>query len=353
MKRHLALTLSFMSTLLVQCANPALGAESTGEMGVSTLGWSVYHGDPQEEQDQKLVSKVMPGLLEKHQWAAIDKLAETLRAKKQYARGRTALTGFYDQIEPPSSATEEDWKNRLNDLNEWWKECPDSKTAPAALVNCWASYAWLARGTGYANTVSSESWKVFSERLAKGAEVFEKAKSKKNVCPMLYLYGLRIALGQSWERPEYDKLFAEATKRFPERTDYYFQKALHLQPRWHGGDKEWPEFAAQAANRVGGADGDKLYARIAWSVLGHGLYDNIFTSFPNLQWARIDKGLQALQKEYPDSISTQSIRVRFAMLANQNALAKQLMEKLGKNIDINTWQKKVFFFRTRKELLAK
>lgn len=353
MKRQFGLTFSLLSTLLCSAAYADSAPDVTGFKGVSTLGWTVHHGDPAEEKDEQSLRKTVPDLMSRHQYAALDGLAESIRTKKQYARGRTAISIFYEQLALTESATEEDWKSRLKDLNQWWIQYPDSKTAPAALVDYWAAYAWKARGTGYADTVSADSWQIFSERLAQGAQVFEKAKTKKSVCPKLYSFAQRIALGQSWDRAEYDKLVDEAVKKFPGRSDYYFHQVYYLQPRWHGGATEWADYAGKLADRTGGADGDKLYARLAWSILSFGLYDNIMTEFPNLKWSRIDKGLQAILTEYPDSINTQSIRLRFAILANQNTLAKQLLSKLGKNIDIHTWQKKVYFFKTRAEVLSK
>lgn len=353
MKRHFGLTFSLLSTLLCTQVIAGAAGEISGMKGVSTLGWTVHHGDPDEEKVEKSLSKTVPALMEKHQYAALDSLAESLRSKKQYARGRTAISIFYEQLDLPESATEEDWNTRLKDLNQWWTQYPDSKTAPAALVDHWAAYAWRARGSGYADTVSADGWKVFSERLAQGAQVFEKAKAQKSVCPKLYSFAQRIALGQSWDRAQYDKLVNEAAKKFPGRCDYYFHQVYYLQPRWHGGETEWADYAGKLADRVGGADGDKLYARLAWSILSYGLYDNIMTEFPNLKWSRIDKGFQAILAEYPDSISTQNVRLRFAILANQKPLAKQLLTKLGNNIDIHTWQKKVYFFKTRAELLSK
>ncbi|HEY9680116.1 MAG TPA: hypothetical protein V6C86_00815 [Oculatellaceae cyanobacterium] len=360
MKSHNAFTVNLMSALLLTqfCATKSCASkeseeyEKFGVKGVSTLGWNVHHGDPQEEAQEKVLNKTVPDLMAKHEYAKLDSLAESLRPKRPYARGTTPLGQFYDALELQDSALEDDWPVRLNDLTQWWKQNPNSKTAPAALVQFWAAYAWKARGTGFSDTVTPEGWKLFSERLDKGANVLEQAKAKPDVCSMLYAFGQRIALGQSWDKQKYDQLTNEAVQKFPDRNIYYFNKIYYLQPRWHGGPNEWVDFAEKISNQTGGTNGDKLYAKLVWRILGQGLYENILTEFPTIKWARIDKGLQALQKDYPDSVSVPSVRLRFAILAGQKALAKQILNKLGNNIDIHTWRKKNYFFKTRKELLG-
>lgn len=356
MKRHYACAINFslVSSLLFTPYGLASTNEITGVVGTSTLGWNVSHGDPQSQKDTEMLDKKVPELLSKHQYAALDALASSLRASKvQYPNGHTALYTFYNDIDLPRNATDAEWTNRLNDLNQWWSQYPDSKVAPAALIGYWVNFAWRARGSGYADTVSSQGWKDFKDRLAKGHEVLDKAKSKNDVCPGLYQEGLVVALGQSWEKPQYDELFNVAVKRFPDCNEFYFQKVYYLQPRWHGDDKEWPDFAAKAADKIGGAAGDKLYARMAWYVSELQFYDNMFTEFPNLKWSRVEKGLKVLLKEYPNSVNVQNIYLKLAIEAGQSTLAKQLLVKLGKNIDVAVWRRKAEFFKARDGLLPK
>ncbi len=323
-----------------------------GVIGESTLGWNVSHGYPQAEKDQESLQKKVPAMLAKHQYAALDSLADTLRASKaKYPNGHDALYTFYNQIELPRTAPDQDWTNRLNDLNQWQTQYPDSKVAPAALVAYWVSFAWKARGSGYSNTVKEQGWKNFADRLANGHAVLDKARAKKDACPFLYVQGQVVALGESWKRPEYDKLFEEAIKRFPDSNEFYFQKVYNLQPRWDGGETEWPDFAAKAADKIGGANGDKLYARIAWYISNLGFYDNMFTEFPNLKWSRIDQGMQALLKEYPNSANVQNEYLKLAIQAGKTALSKQLLAKIGKNVDVAIWKRKADFLKVRATIL--
>lgn len=356
MKRHYACALNLSLALSLMSTPYALASASevTGALGSSTLGWNVSHGDPQAQKDKEMLENKVPELLANHQYAALDALASSLRASKvQYPDGHTPLYRFYKELELPRNSTDEDWTTRLNDLNQWMSQCPDSKVAPAELVAYWKNFAWRARGSGYADTVSPQGWKDFKDRLAKGHEIFDKARAKKDVCPFLYQQGLVIALGESWELPEYDKVFDEAVKRFPACNETYFQKVYYLQPRWNGDEKSWTDFAAKEADKIGGAAGDKLYARLAWYVMDLGFYDNIFTEFPSLKWSRVEKGLKVLLKEYPNSINVQNVYLRFAMQAGQNALAKQLLAKIGKNIDVSVWDRKADFFKARDELTKK
>jgi len=76
----------------------------------------------------------------------------------------------------------------------------------------------------------------------------------------------------------------------------------------------------------------------------------MFTEFPNLKWSRIDDGMQALLKEYSNSPEIQNIYLKLAIQAGKNALAKQILVKIGKNVDTSVWYGKAYFFRAIKDL---
>ena len=48
----------------------------------------------------------------------------------------------------------------------WEAAFPESPIRPVAEPSAWIDYAWQARGSGWARTVTDEGWQRFAERLA-------------------------------------------------------------------------------------------------------------------------------------------------------------------------------------------
>jgi len=62
---------------------------------------------------------------------------------------------------------------RMNDhaeaiqlLELWRDKHPDNQEAWMALAGAFRDYAWVARGNGWANTVTAEGWRLMRERMA-------------------------------------------------------------------------------------------------------------------------------------------------------------------------------------------
>ena len=72
---------------------------------------------------------------------------------------------YYSELENPESPDDAAWGRHLEHLKAWLKARPDSPTPYIALGSAWSSLAWSARGGGYANTVSADSWKLFNSRV--------------------------------------------------------------------------------------------------------------------------------------------------------------------------------------------
>jgi hypothetical protein len=322
-------------------------------MGASTLDLIVTHGDAQSLKDKSTLKSLVSPLLKQHKYAELDKLAESIRsAHIHYPDGRNKLELFYDGLEIPKAASEADWNNYFTDLKEWMKQSPESITAPAALVSAWTSYAWKARGGGYSDSVKEHQWQDFSARLKQGHQILDQAKAMNSVCPHLYVGGQTVALGESWERPEYDKLYTEAITKFPDYYENYFRKTYYLQPRWDGGATEWADFAEKEADKVGGVNGDKLYALLTWYVDHLHFYHNLFTDFPNLKWARVQKGMEAIIKEYPNNNYVLNEYCLLAYQASKKVLAKKLITQIGNNVDVSIWTKKANFLQAKSEILS-
>ncbi|MGF1678287.1 MAG: DUF4034 domain-containing protein, partial [Candidatus Methylacidiphilales bacterium] len=141
----------------------------------------------------------------------------------------------------------------LERLDRWEKQFPQSEWVPILRASLWNHYAWAARGSGYANTVTDEGWKNFAKRLAEAKRILEATPSRADGSrnPFWYLTMQTTALGQSWKRSDYEALFLEATTHHPDFHYFYLKKGYFLLPRWYGKKGEWQKFAVEASKKHG------------------------------------------------------------------------------------------------------
>jgi hypothetical protein len=106
------------------------------------------------------------------------------------------------------------------------------------------SFAWEARGSGFARTVTKEAWKLFNERLAIAREALEKAWSMKEHAGVAERM-LRVEVGNATSREEMEKWFDRAMRLNPANYRACQEKLEWLLPKWHGSAKEARAFGLQ------------------------------------------------------------------------------------------------------------
>ncbi|HYX48316.1 MAG TPA: hypothetical protein VE843_01135, partial [Ktedonobacteraceae bacterium] len=105
------------------------------------------------------IGGVLHDMVLAEQFNELDCLTDHIRvAKTRMSGGVWKLHVLYSAYElpvlPPQNPTEEDWEKLITALRHWTKENPKSITARVALAEVYMDYAWVARGSGYANTIS-------------------------------------------------------------------------------------------------------------------------------------------------------------------------------------------------------
>jgi hypothetical protein len=77
-------------------------------------------------------------------------------------------------------------------------------------------------------------------------------------CPEWFVAMQGVAQGQEWTVPEETELVEKAIAYEPAYYSFYGRHANFLLPRWYGEEGDIAKFATQAADRIGGKDGDIL-----------------------------------------------------------------------------------------------
>lgn len=221
------------------------------------------------------------------------------------------------------------WDNHLAMIHEARKRLPRSAAFALIEAGYWIQYAWNARGSGYANSVTDTGRQLFRERLVKAEQVLRESKSYASDNPVWYERYLTVAMAMGWSKEDIVALFAEAIKRHPDSYQIYFNAANALSPKW-GGSKELLDMVARAADRVEPApENDVIYARVYWAISGvlsenKSLFDDSLVS-----WVRMKAGFRQLLKDYPDSDWNLNNFGRFACKAGDRSTYLEIRNRMG------------------------
>jgi hypothetical protein len=279
----------------------------------------------------------------------LDALAESYRvSKKSSPIGNWMLLSVYSGIDGEilgCRSTEQQWNDLQKLIEAWVAAKPGSATARVAQSRFWINYAWYARGGGYSDSVSEQSWKDFTERLNKASTLLVQAQQIQEKCPVYWSTAQQIGLGLGVGKANYDHLFQQARTNVIGYDSIYAARATYLLPRWYGDEGEWQKDLAHWADLCGGEEGDVLYARVVWWMAGmRDTRDSLKNH--SLSWGRVEKGLNVLEKRYPDNLTVISVHAKLAEMAGKPEVAHDYMLKTRGKVDSAVWGSNEEFTQT-------
>jgi hypothetical protein len=282
----------------------AAGKKDLEKLSLQSLsGQDFVTFETDDTKERKRINDRTRALLQARDFEGLDALADKYRQTHEcYARGDWKLVEVYVGLQPASTASDSEWESHIAIFNDWIKARPESITARCSLAEQFLNYAWKARGSGYANTVSDKGWQLLHDRLVRAVAVLRQAQGLKEHCPYWSSVMLRAAVGLETSKSEYDDLFKQGIQAYPDYVRYYGLRASYLLPRWNGKPGEWESDLSKSADQIGGDEGDMLYARTVWDMQQSRVFDNIFKE-SKLSWERIDKGFAVIKKRFPDSLA--------------------------------------------------
>jgi hypothetical protein len=270
--------------------------------------------------------------------------SELRRTKALFGDGRWKLIEFYQAFACRREEPENMWQLHDQIHRDWLTAFPQSITARVAYGDFLTEYAWHARGSGSADTVTAEGWQRFNERLTAATRTVEEVRDLPERDPVSWSVRLRIATGQSWTEDQFDRALEEAKSFEPKFWGYDVSRAVSLLPRWYGKPGAWEEYAEHAATRPDGL-GDEVYARIVMAL--HGYYRNVFRE-TKASWKKTEAGLEQMRRAYPQSLDILSEAASLAVNAEDREFAKAMFDLLGDRYLSSVWKKPEYFLDCRK-----
>lgn len=206
-------------------------------------------------------------------FAALEITAQRARSlENRFPGGKAELQIFYESFYKQSCngnyspLTEDGAKARAAIAERWLGENPNSMTAKITNAMIWYSSAWAARGSGFANEVSSSQWAVFADRIKQAAQFMRNVDPDRDA--QAYLVLLNLARDLRVPRPQIDTIFRRAHERFPSYLEYYADYATILLPKWFGAPGDISDYVRSLLDDPGGDLGAMAYSRaaerIAW-----------------------------------------------------------------------------------------
>ena len=316
----------------------------TMEWFAKTLPYPVVVVESDEAREMNDIAGEARTLLQSREFEKLDAFVKKLRdSREQFANGSWKFHSAYSGISLSEESSAFDWETHLATLEQWTNARPESVTARVALADAFVSYAWKARGNGAASEVTELGWVLFNARLTEASRVLVQARSLKGKCPYMWSVLFRAEMGLSTDRKIFDANFKRAVAAWPDYAPLYQGRASYFLPRWNGVEGEWESDLAKSADEIGGEDGDILYARAVWSMHQSRLFSNIFAD-SNISWPRVNKGFEAIEKRFPDSLQTQSEHAYLAALAEDGVTTHKYLALIQGKVDPGIW-------RTREKFL--
>lgn len=274
-------------------------------------------------------------LIDAEEWGRLERMTTALRdARIGFYNGWPPMSRFYGELafDTPDDAV---WKRYIRLYSDWAGAFPESPTPRVALAKLYVAYAWQARGSGWANSVTPEGWRLFNERLTKAQGILAEAKALKVQDAEAYLTSIIVARGLGLPREQVDDDANQGLAVNPDYTPIYSAEAVYLLPKWYGKPGEWEKYAMDAADRRGGDDGDILYMFIVRSAapdFGTELFGDHLVSYP-----RMKRGFLVSRSRFPTNTFDLNSFCYFASIAGDAETAAGLFREIGTAYDEEAW----------------
>jgi Domain of unknown function (DUF4034) len=235
-----------------------------------------------------------------------------------------SLLNNLTQYDSRYSLSEEDHRQIIFDLKKYAKASPKSPFAKIGLSLAYVDYAWFARGSGWANSVTEQGWRDMRARLERAKDYLNSDPDTFSRCPSAFSAMSNVGLGTSMEKSDYMALLGRAHKLWPTYVSIDGSACTYLLPRWFGQEGEWVRYAESRAKAVGGVDGDVWYTRMVMAVESY--YKNIFKEEKEVSWARIKSGFEKMCADNPDSVGARLEFIKFARQAGHDQDIKTVFD---------------------------
>jgi hypothetical protein len=207
----------------------------------------------------------------------------------------------------------------------------------------YTSWAWDARGSGWANTVTAQGWKLMAQRLALAETALTRAYELGPSDPDAAIGMIGVELGQGKGRDVMEKWFGRAISADPGSLGACRAKLYYLEPKWHGSPQAMLAFGHQCQTTRDYRDGVPYILLDAYVALSKYVDNETAFWHDPAVWKDIESVVKHGVEMYPDNAHDRSIYAYWAWRCGHWSVASAQFKLLGDKLD-----KSVFDNDTRK-----
>ncbi|MFN3150445.1 WD40 repeat domain-containing protein [Bremerella sp.] len=176
--------------------------------------------------------------------------------------GVSAYSELVDHI-ANYGANKRTFEEQVAYLQQMLEKYPDSNLYRLALASKYYHHGTEARGSGFAFRVTPEGWVTLEEYMEKAWEMLEPMLEEDHVPPEAFRRAIQVARYQNWTDEQLDPIIDRAMIQAPTYSLIWKGACFSKLPRWGGMPGDCEALAARVADRIGGKEGDLMYADIA------------------------------------------------------------------------------------------
>ncbi|NJD54993.1 MAG: DUF4034 domain-containing protein [Nitrospirae bacterium] len=272
--------------------------------------------------------KIQKLLNEKH-FKELDTIAEEIRRnRKVLDDGGSELGGFYNDLTKDYDR-EQETARLINLLEEWKRSYPNSPTPLVALSMVYRSYAWEARGYGWAGNVAKEKWDVFNGRITRAYENVDNEIAERDIRSYFEkIMDLRSIGGPDAKKKAYEVL-DKGISIDPDNHSLYIAMAHMLLEKWYGEDRyEMINFINKYSEKRNGIEGEMLYIKTLL-VMSSYFEPASYLKDMGVSWAALERKIKSVLKSYSANKFFLNAYWYFAGMA----LDVEKAEEIGRQLD--------------------
>ena len=327
---------------------PQLSGRVQPPASATTPKKDVMAREPDTSNPMTAFEKKVNDLLLAGDFETIETEANVGREKKERFRAGfwkvdsvyNAVSTFYAEYKG-QKVSDEMWGNRLDLLRLWQSKMPQSITARVSLATAYISYAWFARGDGFANTVSENDHRVMQERLHLAENELFEAEQNGLYCPAASAKLLFIAMVNG-SQDQFESIYEKATKAEPNYMPYYLSKAESLKEKWNGEPGAWQTYVDSLPEKLAAAGSDEIDI-IYFVVVADKLDDRSFANnWSMISKERIKNGFDEMERKFTPSKYRLNQLAYISCITRDLETAKTAFAKIGNERNDAVWNEKIF-----------
>jgi membrane associated rhomboid family serine protease len=228
----------------------------------------------------------------------------------------------------------------LGHTADWRRRVKSSVMADLAEAMYLSDWAWTARGSGFANSISPQNLAIYEYRTemaaASLADVAERAANN----PLWYTLSLNVGLDQTKDKQELRDIFDQGRAKAPNYRPLYRGMLRILMPRWGGSYEEVDKFINEIKEKSSKERGYERYAEL-YSMYAQLEGDelDLFADTPAF-WSGMRQGYLGLVRRYRTSASVLNSFADFACRAGDKETYSRLRHDVGMRVVSAAWSAK-------------